>query len=65
MLKKYLLPELFVVASIICVILYNIKGQSIAPDGTLQESFGFIPLSWLFIFAAIISYIVIKIKNNK
>lgn len=37
-----------------CVIAYNVKGSSIAPDGTLVESFGFIPLGWFFFFLAFI-----------
>lgn len=35
-------------ASAACVIAYNAIGSYIAPDGTLVEPFGFIPLTWLF-----------------
>lgn len=63
MIKKYLLPIIFLAASIICGILYNMKGQTIAPDGTLKEAFTFIPLAWLFVFIAIISFAFITIKN--
>jgi hypothetical protein len=43
----------FIVAFIACAacgVAYNAIGSYIAPDGTLVEPFGLIPLAWLFAF---------------
>lgn len=42
------------IASIGCIIAFNVIGSYVAEDGTLVEPFGLIPLSFLFAFIAII-----------
>ncbi|MBN2897161.1 MAG: DUF3955 domain-containing protein [Clostridia bacterium] len=46
-MKKYLFISLPFLLGIICFSLYNLKGIQIADDGTLIESFFYIPLGYL------------------
>lgn len=62
-MKKYIVPIIFLILSGITYTLYHLKGQEVLEDGTLKESFGFIPLTYLFIAGFVISTIVILIKN--
>ena len=43
-----------VLACVACLVAYNAIGSHIAPDGTLVEAFGFIPLAWLFALLSLI-----------
>ncbi|MCD9500033.1 DUF3955 domain-containing protein [Photobacterium carnosum] len=66
-LKKYWLSVLFLTFSLICLICFNLTGSYINQDGFLIEAFGFIPLFWLFIFCALLSFLVsffISMKNR-
>ena len=63
-LKKYWLSVLFLTFSLIC---FNLIGSYVNQDGFLIEAFGFIPLFWLFIFCALLSFLVtffISMKNR-
>lgn len=44
-----------ILGSTLCIIAYNAAGVYVAPDGTLVEAFGFIPLAFLFAFIFMIS----------
>lgn len=57
---------------IISVVSYNAIGVHVAPDGTLVEAFGFIPLGFLFAFIAAVSilslgiiFLANKLKRSK
>ncbi|MDD2891625.1 MAG: DUF3955 domain-containing protein [Candidatus Gracilibacteria bacterium] len=62
MKKHYLFAIIPFLLGIGCVIAYKINGQYIAPDGALVESFGFIPLAYLFFLVGIIASIIIFIR---
>lgn len=71
MMKKYLLASTPILIGVICLVIYSIIGSSVAPDGTLEEPFFLIPLSYLFVFIGIISILFVafismfkKIKHN-
>lgn len=65
MFKKYYFSIACMLASIFCLVMYRIKGQTLAVDGTLKEAFAFIPLGWMFLFASAISFIVITFLKFK
>ena len=50
-----------IIGCIFCIVSYNSAGSYIAPDGTLVESFGFIPLTFLFALIAVVSMIALGI----
>lgn len=54
-----------VLASAACLIAFNAIGSYIAPDGTLVEPFGFIPLAWLFAFLGMIFGICLAIARHR
>ncbi|CAH2215406.1 DUF3955 domain-containing protein [Tepidibacter aestuarii] len=58
LMKKNLLTLIPFIIGFGCFIAYNIIGSEVAPDGTLIEPFGLIPLGYLFIFIGIIASIV-------
>lgn len=51
------------IASIGCIIAFNVIGSYVAEDGMLVEPFGFIPLAFLFAFIAIIIAFVLGIMK--
>ncbi|WP_198435914.1 MULTISPECIES: DUF3955 domain-containing protein [unclassified Moritella] len=63
-LKKFWLSVLFLAFSAACSISYNLIGSYVDGDGVLIESFGFIPLSFLFIFLALISFLTSLFWNR-
>ncbi|MDD4160230.1 MAG: DUF3955 domain-containing protein [Synergistaceae bacterium] len=63
MKKKYFFVVIPYLLSAICGISYKMIGQEIAPDGTLVEAFGFIPLSFLFFFIGTAAAIILVIKS--
>ena len=65
MFKKYYLSIALLATSAICGALYEINGQTIGADGVLHESFGFIPLAYLFFFASIICFLITAIVRRK
>lgn len=55
------------IASMSCVITYNVIGSYVAQDGTLVEPFALIPLFFLFAFIAIVSgvlLVIVKVVNR-
>jgi len=69
MKKKYLLASTPIFLGVVCLIIYSLIGSSVAPDGTLEEPFFLILLSYLFVFVGIISVLFVAIismfKKNK
>ncbi len=57
------------ILSILCAVAYQLHGVEIAEDGTLIEAFGFIPLTYLFLFLGIViattQFIAALLKGNK
>jgi len=50
-----------IIASMLCFIVYNLKGNYVDEQGYLVESFGFIPLAYLFALIAFISAISLAV----
>lgn len=50
-----------IIGCIFSIVAYHSAGSYVAPDGTLVESFGFIPLAYLFALIAIVSMISLGI----
>ncbi|MGF1875297.1 DUF3955 domain-containing protein [Photobacterium frigidiphilum] len=48
-----------------CLLSFNLIGSYVDKDGLLVEPFGFIPLFWLFIFLALVSFLVSLFRNRK
>ncbi len=53
-MKKYLFTITPFILGVVCFVSYNIIGSEIAPDGTLIEPFGLIPIGFLLITLSII-----------
>ncbi|MFA9395044.1 MAG: DUF3955 domain-containing protein [Halodesulfovibrio sp.] len=49
---------LFLIASLVCGISYNVIGSHIDENGFLIEPFFLIPLTWLFFFISMLSFII-------
>lgn len=50
--RRYLTwSVLCLIAFLVCGALYSLNGARVDEDGILRESFGFIPLGWLFLFS--------------
>lgn len=62
-MKKYKITLLCLIMTLLCLVSYNLIGSKVLEDGTLQEPFFLIPIAYLFLFASIISAVVIKIKD--
>lgn len=63
-LHKYRIGLLFSISGILFLIAYKFIGSSVDENGVLIETFGFIPLFWLFQLLAIIALIVTFFKNK-
>ncbi|WP_193647026.1 DUF3955 domain-containing protein [Bacillus cereus] len=61
MKKKYLLASSPIFLGLLCIIMFNIIGSEVKPDGTLVEPFFLIPLAYLFIFTGIIAILFVAI----
>ena len=59
--KVFFVPAILFLIGASCFIAYMIKGSYVAADGLLVEPFYLIPIGWLFIFAAVISGIIVGI----
>lgn len=57
-MKKYILTSIPFVLAIGCIMVFNIIGSRIAPDGTLIEPFFLIPMAYLFLAIGIIGFLV-------
>ncbi|MFB5251592.1 DUF3955 domain-containing protein [Bacillus mycoides] len=61
MKKKYLLASSPIFLGVLCIIMFNIIGSEVKPDGTLVEPFFLIPLAYLFVFTGIIAILFVAI----
>ncbi len=61
--NKYLLAVTPIFLGVIGLIVYNMIGSRVEPDGTLVEPFFFIPISYLFIFSGIISVLFVSMLS--
>ncbi|WP_193656034.1 DUF3955 domain-containing protein [Bacillus cereus] len=61
MKKKYLLASSPIFLGLLCIIMFNIIGSEVKPDGTLVEPFFLIPLAYLFVFTGIIAILLVAI----
>ncbi|PFN09897.1 DUF3955 domain-containing protein [Bacillus cereus] len=63
MKNKYLLASTPIFLGILCLVIFNIIGSRVEPDGTLVEPFFLIPLSDLFVFSGIIAILFVAIVS--
>jgi len=61
MKKKYLLASSPIILGVLCIIMFNIIGSEVKPDGTLVEPFFLIPLAYLFVLIGIITILFVAI----
>ncbi|HFK1710343.1 putative membrane protein [Bacillus sp. RC55] len=61
MKNKYLLAASPMFLGVLCIIMFNIIGSEVKPDGTLVEPFFLIPLAYLFVFTGIIAILFMAI----
>lgn len=61
MKKKYLLASSPIFLGVLCIIMFNIIGSEVKPDGTLVEPFFLIPLAYLFVFTGIIAILFVAV----
>jgi len=59
------LSYFFVVLTIVFILSYQIIGQEVSADGTLDEAFFLIPFSWVSLTLGIIFYAISVIKKKK
>ncbi|WP_270942388.1 DUF3955 domain-containing protein [Romboutsia lituseburensis] len=59
-MKKYLFTITPFILGIICFVAFNIIGSEVAPDGTLVEPFGLIPIGFLLISISLISSFILS-----
>jgi len=62
-MKKYALSFLLLLLGIACMVTYRIIGSEVAPDGTLTEPFGLIPIGYFFLVIGITSGVVLSIHS--
>lgn len=56
--KMHIATIFFALMAAVCFASYHLIGVSVAPDGYLKESFGFIPLTYLFATLTLICGVV-------
>ncbi|EOP63746.1 DUF3955 domain-containing protein [Bacillus sp. S4] len=61
MKKKYLLASSPIFLGVLCILMFNIIGSEVKPDGTLVEPFFVIPLAYLFVFTGIIVILLVAV----
>lgn len=61
MKKKYLLASSPIFLGVLCIIMFNIIGSEVKPDGTLVEPFFLMPLAYLFVFTGIIAILFVAV----
>jgi hypothetical protein len=64
-LKRFWLSALFLAFSMVCLLSFNLIGSYVDENGLLVEPFGFIPLFWLFILLALVSFFVSLFRKRK
>ncbi|PSV38096.1 DUF3955 domain-containing protein [Photobacterium sp. GB-210] len=65
LISRYRVTILLSVIGWGCLAVYTYKGSYVDDNGVLIESFGFIPLFWLFQLLALVSLIYTALKNRK
>ncbi|EJS74352.1 DUF3955 domain-containing protein [Bacillus cereus] len=63
MKNKFLLASSPIFLGVLCIIMFNIIGSEVKPDGTLVEPFFLIPLAYLFVFIGIIAILFVAILS--
>ncbi|WP_397469521.1 DUF3955 domain-containing protein [Psychrobacillus sp.] len=63
-MKKHILAVTSVIIGLLCLIISNIIGAKVEPDGTLTEPFFLLPIGYLFIFSGFILLITSIIKKS-
>lgn len=61
MKKKYLLASSPIFLGVLCILMFNIIGSEVKPDGTVVEPFFLIPLAYLFVFTGIIVILFVAV----
>lgn len=61
MKKKYLLASSPIFLGVLCIIMFNIIGSEVKPDGTLVEPFFLILFAYLFVLIGIIAILFVAI----
>ncbi|UXH99909.1 DUF3955 domain-containing protein [Photobacterium sp. TY1-4] len=61
-LKTFWLSVVLLGISLLCGVSYHLIGSSVDDNGFLVEPFGFIPLFWLFLLLAVVSFVVTWIR---
>ncbi|MGE6365996.1 DUF3955 domain-containing protein [Bacillus paramycoides] len=61
MKKKYLLASSPIFLGVLCIIMFNIIGSEVKPDGTLVEPFFLILLAYLFAFSGVMAILFVAI----
>ncbi len=61
MKKRYLLASSPIILGVLCIIMFNIIGSEVKPDGSLVEPFFLIPLAYLFVLIGIITILFVAI----
>lgn len=56
---------LSLLSGILCFVLFNLNGSYVAADGTLVESFAYIPIGYLFIGISVVCGAVLLFKKYK
>lgn len=64
-MKKYMPTYVCISLAFICVAVFNIIGSKVLEDGTLSETFFLVPMMWLFIFIACITWGVTFILSRR
>lgn len=63
-MTKYIFSIVLIILGLVSFIVYNIKGSYLNADGTLVESFAFIPIGYLLVFIGLVSGVFIAIVTK-
>lgn len=64
-MKKYLLATIPMIMGIVCLFIKGLLGDEILADGTIVEkNFFLIPLSYLFIFSGILTFLIMALSST-
>ncbi len=63
MKNKFLLASSPIFLGVLCIIMFNMIGSEVKPDGTLVEPFFLLPLAYLFVFIGIIAILFVAILS--
>ncbi|PFN23189.1 DUF3955 domain-containing protein [Bacillus cereus] len=63
MKNKFLLASSPIFLGVLCIIMFNMIGSEVKPDGTLVEPFFLLPLAYVFVFIGIIAILFVAILS--